>query len=401
MNERARRPRDEGGARAINDSEPEDLEAAVREEEETAGWLQFVRSRSIDRADRRAARRERTILVAVLLVVVALVAGAVAWKPWSRDGGADTGDAALGADRVAVLLQVQRDDGAAATAVLVRDRRGRAAVVPVPATLGLPVEGTAAATVRSALAEAGPTLSRDALGELLGLSLVGSWVLPAPDFASLVDRLGGVRVAGTTLDGTAALARAAAGAAGTGEVLGALVADFPPGFAATTELLGDLGVLDAPGLPVPRLAAVLSGLARAGAARSLVVRPLPVDASGTRLNAAAAGPVIRDVLGGEPGGGRTDATPRIAVSIATGEGVKASDVRADVLGAGYEYVSDGAALAGTASAVVVRAGTPDAQALGADVADLLGLPASAVKVGGEVPFGADVAVVIGRGRLKR
>lgn len=382
-------------------TEPSDLEAEAREEAETAGWLHFVRSRAIDRADRKAARRERTILAAVLLVVVALVVGAVAWKPWNGDGGADTGDEALGADRVAVLLQVQRDDGAAATAVLVRDRRGRAAVVPVPPTLGLPVEGTAAATVRSALAEAGPTLSRAALGELLGLSLVGSWLLPAPDFATLVDRLGGVRVAGTTLDGAAALTRAASSAVGTGEVLGALAAGFPPGFAAANDLLGDLGVLNAPGLPVPRLAAVLSGLARAGVAGNLVVRPLPVDASGTRLDPAAAGPVIRDVLGGEPGGGRTDATPRIAVSIAAGEAVKASDVRADVLGAGYEYVADGAAPAGAVSAVVVRAGTLDAAALGADVADLLGLPASAVKVGGEVPFGADVAVVIGRGRLRR
>lgn len=393
MSERSERPDAE--------VEPDDLEATAREEEETAGWLHFVRSRAIDRADRRAARRERTILAAVLLVVVALVVGAVAWKPWSGDDGPDTGNEALGTDRVAVLLQVQRADGAAATAVLFRDRTGELgdAIVAVPPTLALPVVGVASATVRSALADAGPTLSREALGELLGLSLVGSWVLAEEDFATLVDRLGGVRVDGTTLSGQAAGARAAGGAKGTGEVVRALAAGFPAGFVAVGELLADLGVLDAPGLPVSRLAAVLSGLALQGA--NLVVRPLPVDASGTRLDPLAAEVLVREILGGAPGGGvRSRATPRIAVAIAVGERVLASDVRADVLGAGYEYLADGSAPAGAASAVVVRAGTPDAAALGADVADLLGLPASAVQIGGDVPFGADVAVVIGRGRAR-
>ncbi|MGQ0845799.1 MAG: hypothetical protein ACT4QF_16890 [Sporichthyaceae bacterium] len=334
-------------------------------------------------------------------MVVAVVVGARLWRPWGGGGAADTGDEALGADRVALLMQVQGSDGAAATAVLLRDRRGKvgAAVVPVPATLGLPVEGTAAATVASALAEAGPTLSREALGELLGVALVGSWVLPEQDFATLVDRLGGVRVGGSTLTGSAALARISASSAGTGEVLGALVAGFPTGFSAGNELLTDLGVLDAPGLPVARLAAVLSGLSRESAGGGLRVAPLPVDASGTRLDATSAGAVVREVLGGEPGAGRSDATPRIAVSIAAGEAVKPSDVRADVLGAGYEFLTGDPAAAGAASAVVVRTGTPDAQALGADVADLLGLPADVVRIGGDVPFGADVAVTIGRGRL--
>ncbi len=373
----------------------------AREEAETAGWLQFVRSRAGDRADRRAARKERRVLLAVVVVVLALVAGAALWQPWGGGSAEDSGDEALGADRVPMLLQVQGSDGAVATAVLVRDRRGRGsgAVVAVPASLGLPVEGTAAATVRSALDDAGPTLSREALGELLGVGLVGSWVLPEVEFATLVDRLGGLRVDGSSLDGKAAVTRAAASAAGTGEVLGALVAGFPTGFGAATDLLTDLGLLDAPGLPVTRLAAVLCGLARESAAGRLTVTPLPVDSSGANLDPRAATPVVRDVLGGEPGAGRTDETPRIAVSIAEGAEATPADVRADVLGAGYEYLAGTAAAAGAVSSVVVRAGTPEAEALGADVADLLGLPASVVKVGGEVPFGADVAVVIGRGRL--
>lgn len=390
-------------------TEPTNEKVTAQEEETAAaGWLQFVRSRAGDRADRKGARRERLVLAGALVIVLALVAGVLFWRPWSGGGAtADTGDEALGADRVLLLLQVQRGDGAAATAVLLRDRQGRVggAVVPVPASLALPLEGTAAATVRSALTEAGPTLSREALGELLGITLVGSWVLPESDFVTVVDRIGGVPAGGTSLnggalDGKAALARVGTGAKETGEVLGALVAGFPTGFAAATELLLDSAVLDAPGLPVTRLAAVLSGLARESAAGRLVVRSLPLDSSGTQLDPLAASPVVRDLLGGEPGAGRADATPRIAVSIA-GEEVTVADVRADVLGAGYEYLAGPAAPTGALSSVVVRVGTPDAQALGADVADLLGLPGSAVKVGGEVPFGADVAVVIGRGRLQQ
>jgi hypothetical protein len=384
-------------------TEPTDPAVEAREDAETAGWLQFVRSRAGERADRKAARRERRVLYAVLLVVMALVAGLVLWQPWGGSGQADTGDEALGADRVSMLLQVQGDGGAAATAVLLRDRRGkgRGAIVPVPATLGLPVEGTAAATVRSALDDAGPTLTREALGELIGVSLVGSWVLSETEFATLVDRLGGLRIGGATVDGKNAVTRAAGSATGAGEVLGALVAGFPTGFSAASQILADLGVLDTPGLPVPRLAAVLCGLARDSAAERLTVTALPVDGGGARLDPRAAGPVIRDVLGGEPGAGRADETPRIAVSIAEGSGVAVADVRADVLGAGYEYLPGDPVAAGTASSVVVRAGRADAEALGADVADLLGLPASVVRVGDDVPFGADVAVVIGRGRLNQ
>jgi hypothetical protein len=71
-------------------------------------------------------------------------------------------------------------------------------------------------------------------------------------------------------------------------------------------------------------------------------------------------------------------------------------VRAEVLDAGYEYVAGAAAAAGARSSVVVRTGTADAQALGADVASLLNLPASAVRIGDDVPFGADVVVVLGK-----
>jgi hypothetical protein len=295
-------------------------------------------------------------------------------------------------------MQLQDPAGAAATAVLLQDRRGKGsgALVVVPGELALPVEGASGQTVRTALAGAGPVLAREGLSALLGVPMVGSWVLDVGDFSGLVDRLGGLRLPSGQVDGKGAAARAATGAAGAQEVLSGFVTAFPGRYTAAHDLLGDLGVLAAPGLPVPRLAAVLAGLAREHPTGRLRVATLPLDASGHMLDQAKALPVVRDVLGGQPGAGRADLTPRILISIAAGAALTASDARADVLDAGYEYLAGPAAAAGAVTSVVVRAGTADAEALGYDVASLLNLPTRVVRIGDDVPFGADVAVVLGK-----
>jgi hypothetical protein len=251
-------------------------------------------------------------------------------------------------------------------------------------------------TVRTALAQAGPVLSREGLAALLGVPLVGSWVLDVGDFSGLVDRLGGLHLPSGVTDGKTAAARAAGTPDGAREVLLGFISAFPARYTAAHGLLEDLGVLAAPGLPVPRLAAVLAGLARENPPGRLQVAELPLDATGHTLDPGKALPVVRDVLGGQPGAGRADTTPRILVSIAPGAALNASDARADVLDAGYEYIAGPAVAAGAASSVVVRSGTANALALGQDVASLLNLPPSAVRIGDDVPFGADVAVVLGK-----
>ena len=366
---------------------------------EASGWLTFMHSRAGRRADRREQTRERVLLLLILLVIAALVATLLLWRPWSGSSAMkDTGNEELGADRVAMLVQLQDSGGAAASAVLLQDRRGRGsgALVVVPDELALPVEGSSGLTVRTALAQAGPVLSREGLAALLGVPLVGSWVLDLGDFSGLVDRLGGLHLASGVVDGKTAAARAAGGSDGARDVLLGFVSAFPGRYTAAHGLLGDLGVLAAPGMPVPRLAAVLAGLAREQPAGRLHAAALPLDASGHALDPGKALPVVRDVLGGQPGAGRADTTPRILVSIAPGAALTASDARADVLDAGYEYLAGPAAAAGVASSVVVRTGTADAQALGQDVASLLNLPAGAVRIGDDVPFGADVVVVLGK-----
>jgi hypothetical protein len=368
---------------------------------EVSGWLNFMHSRAGRKVDRRERRRERMALLGVTLGLIALIVGIVAWSPWSSGGEAvDTGHSVMPEDRAAVLFQVQGPDAtAASSAILLHDRRdgGRGALVTVPPELLLPVEGEGRMTVRSALGEAGPTLTREALAELLGVPMAGSWVLDGTEFSVLVDRLGGIRVGNQTMTGAQALQRVSAPDGGK-DVLTAFVRAFPGGFTAGRDLLLDFGILAAPGLPVDLLGAVVTGLSRDAVANKLGVGVLPLDATGYGLDVAAALPVVRDLLGGEPGEGRGDATPRIQVQLAPGSGLKESDVRADVLNAGYEYVDGGPAGAGAPSVVLVRQSLPDGQALGESIAATLGLPASAVRLSDDVPFTADVLVVLGRAR---
>ncbi|HUR75990.1 MAG TPA: hypothetical protein VMZ00_17030 [Sporichthya sp.] len=371
------------------------------ESPEVSGWLSFMNSRAGRKVDRREQRRERVTLLGVTLALIALVGGLVLWSPWSSGERADTGHDRMPSDRVAVLLQVQVGGANAATsAILLHDRRGggRSALVTVPPDLVLPVEGEGRMTIRSALAQAGPTLTREALSELLGVPMAGSWVLDGVEFAVLVDRLGGIRVDGQGLNGQQALQRTGA-ADGGKDVLTAFLGAFPGAFTAGRDLLLDFGILAAPGLPVDLLGAVVTGLSRDRMAGKLGVGVLPLDASGHGLDVTAALPMVRDLLGGEPGQGRGDATPRILVQIAARVGVKESDVRADVLNAGYEYVDGGEVAAGAPSMVLVRPSLPDAQALGESIATTLGLPLSAVKLSDDVPFTADVLVVMGVGKV--
>jgi hypothetical protein len=380
-------------------SDPTSVEQPVDPEADgDTGWLNFVHSRAGTRIDRREARRERRVVLAVLLVVMAVIAGVLVWRPWTGRSVADTGAAALGADRVAMLLAVSDGKGAIATAVLEQDRRngGSGAVVAVPSTLNLSVEGVGTLSVHDAEAGAGPSLTQDALGSLLGVPLVGTWAMSFDNFAGLVDRLGGITVGGVAASDAKVLLAHPGDTNVVRDVAAGFADAFPSGFNATRTLLGSLGVLDGPGLPVPRLAAVLSGLSREAPAGHLRTAALPLDTSGHNLDPAGAPPIITGILGGVPGQGRTDPTPRIAVSLGSGAGLAEGDAQADVLGAGYQYVAGPAAAANAVNAVVVRTGTADALKLGAAIAALFNLPTSVVRVGADVPLGADVSVTLAK-----
>lgn len=359
--------------------EPDDLAEGA----EATHWLQFMNSRAGRRVDKRERARERTVLLGALAVVLALVAGLAAWQPWSSAGPADTGAEFLGAERVAVLLQVQAPDNSAdATAILIHDRgSGVQGVTVVPAMMVISVEGQSRVSVGAALAEAGPTLTREALAELVGVPLVGTWLLAASEYVALSQQVGADRSVRADSPAMAA------------QTLQAFVAAFPPLYSVTRDLLLDFGILAAPGLSVERLAAVLVGLARSPG--EVVAAALAVDPDTGGLDVDAPNNTALADLGGRPGEARVDATPRVVVSIARGGEVRESDVRADVLNAGYEYVAGPAVDAGSPTRVTVRTSLLDARAVGELIAGALGLPTSVIRLSEEVPVTADVAVVIG------
>jgi hypothetical protein len=389
--------------------------------EDTAAWLRFTRTRAGRREERRELLRARLRAAGAAGAAVLLAAGLFAWSPWSsRDS--DTGDAALGSRRATVLLGVQDRDGAALFAgLLVHDRVDRrGGVVVVPPQMRLPVSGEGRIEVAEALRRAGPTLTREAIGDAAGVTVDGSWVLPADEFARFVDRLGGVEVAVDAtvarsgrlvvragrrpLSGEQAIAYATYLGPGeqqsrrserTQRVLHALASEVPETFAGTRAVLRSLGVLGDAGLSVDRLAAVLSGLSRDATARRLRAGTLPVDEAGRGLDAAAAGPLVRDLLGGRPRTSLGDVTPRVMVQLRSADEGLAAEVRATLVGAGYEYVDGGTAPAGKGSGVTVPAATADAIPVGEAVALTLGLDGTDVTTSADLPVVADVLVVLG------
>jgi len=392
-------------------------------EDDVADWLSFTNTRSGRRQERRELLRGRRRLVGVGLVFALVVVGLLAWSPWSAVPDPDTGEAFLGADRTTVLVGVQGNDGTALLCgLLVHDRvQQRGSVVVVPTDLMLPVTGEGRLAISDVLDRAGPTLTREALGDALGVRTDGSWVLPDEEFARFVDRLGGVDVAvdravvrdgrtivpsgGQRLDGARAIAYAAYLASGekqsarsrrAQQVLSAVASATPQTFTGARDLLDGLGVLGEAGLPVDRLAAILSGAARDAAGQRLDVGRLPVDPDGHGLDVSGAATLVRDLLGGRPRTVLADVAPRVMVQLSVPDPQLAAEVRASLVGAGYEYVDGGRARTRPKDSVVaVRADDSGAGPVGEAVALTLGLDRSAVTSSPDVPVVADVLVILG------
>jgi cell envelope-related transcriptional attenuator-like protein/LytR cell envelope-related transcriptional attenuator len=394
-------------------------------DDDLAGWHRFAGTRAGRREERQERARSRLRLAAGAAGVVTaglLLGGLSLWRPWSSAPDQDTGDAFLGADRVTILLSAQGKDGTALLGgLLVHDRVARrGGIVVVPTELMLPVSGEGRVAIGDALAKAGPTLTREALGDALGVTVDGSWVLPRAEFARFVDRLGGAEVpvdsavvdgghvvvpAGThRLDGSQVIEYATYRAPGELEseraarvqrVLTGLAAATPKTYPGVRDLLASLGVVGDAGLPVERLAAVLSGVARDASAGRLRAGALLADGQTGGLDVAAAAPLVREVLGGRARTTLADVTPRVMVQLPVRDADLAAEVRASLVGAGYDYVDGGPGPAAKTSVVTVRAGTADARPVGEAVALTLGLDRAVVKAVEDLPLVADVLVVIG------
>jgi hypothetical protein len=385
-------------------------------------WLAFSETRVERREERR--RRNRNRLVAALVVLALLVMGGGGYLAWRWLGGGE-GDALAGAP-AAVLFQVRGPKGEAVASAVLRGGPGArgASVLVVPGNLRLQAVGHEPTALTDALTELGPSQSRDALSEMLGVQLDGSWILEEVAFASLVDQVGGIRTSvdvdvprrgqeavkagNQRLDGSAALAYGTYRArsepdrvplARQQRVLLGMLEAMPASQFDATRLLNNLGVLPDPALSNERLGSVLSGMAADVDGGRVEQAALPVRGDGI-VDARAAGPVVRRLLGGSGTRAQDAGPPRVMVQDGTAGRPGGEDpqqaVGVRLLGAGYRYINGGRADERKRNTVIqVSDAARDGRQAGEQVALTLGLPMSAVAVVKADEIAADILVIVG------
>lgn len=388
-------------------------------------------SRSGRRAEQRRAKRRRQVrLLSLVLGLLALVAAGFAIylavdapTPPPRDAPA------AGRTQRTLLLQVQGPDRAGVAHVLFAHdgtaREGAAVLVPPQVLVNVP--GTGSVPFGRALATAPGAAVRNALSDLMGVTVDDGWVVDQPALVALVDAVGGVEVdvdvevvrgqgvvvpAGPQrLAGAGAVAfltylapgeQEQARLARVQEVLDGVVAALPaaPELAAVLDGLGPRSTSTA---APAQLAAFLLGLQSDAQADRLQYDVLPVvdldpggEVTAFRVDTAAAAAVVDRLLRASVPAGTREGGNRVLVLNGVGTPGLGEAVRAKLVPAGFVFAgSDNAPRFGYATTqVLVPEATPEAQALGERVATALGLPGLQIGTQ-ELGTVADVVVVVG------
>ncbi len=380
------------------------------------------------RAQRRRQRREqrRRLLAGALAVAVAVLAVVTVVLIRRHDVPPRT-VAAQARTQQTVLLQVRGPDGTAvASAVLAHDSASRTgAVLLVPPQVIVTVPGAGTVPFGQVIKTLPETGARNALSDLIGVTLDGGWLLELTSLGHLVDLEGGVQVTvdapvvtGTTivlqpgrqlLDGAHATAFATYLAAGEQEqtrlarlqaVLDGILTALPD---KVEPLLGSLGATSVTTQPVRRLAELLTGLRRDDKTSDLQYDSLPVikidagtDEIRFRIDAPASTALVDRLLAQSVPAGARATGNRVLVLNGVGTPGIGEKVRSRLVPAGLVFVgSRNAEHFGYAtSQVLIRDATPESQALGAKVATALGLPQDDVRTA-DLGALSDVVVLVG------
>jgi anionic cell wall polymer biosynthesis LytR-Cps2A-Psr (LCP) family protein len=378
---------------------------------------------------RRRRRQRRLRLVAAVLALALVATVAVVVLLVRRAPEVPTAVEPQGRTQSTLLFQVQGGDGnAVASALLAHDPgAGSGAAVLVPPQVIVEVPGAGSLPFGQAVATASPERSRDALADLLGVTVDAGWVLDAATFSALVDELGGLRIGvdvPVVQDGavllrpgeqqlngeqvTAFLRYLAPGEqeqarlARVQDVLDALLTALPDSPEQVTALVSALGPGSRSSLPAPELAAFLVAAAETGEAGELQYETLPVipiDAGGGvtafRVDAPAARNLVDRLLAQSVPMGERETGNRVLVLNGVGTPGLGEAVRKRLVEEGFVFVgSRNAPRFGYPNTVVlVPEATPEAQLLGERVAAALGVPADVRS--DELGSVADVVVIVG------
>jgi anionic cell wall polymer biosynthesis LytR-Cps2A-Psr (LCP) family protein len=375
------------------------------------------------RAKRRKQRRRLVGAGATAFVVLVALLAVLLVKTGATDGKKRSGHTRT---QKTVLLQISSPDGSTTSSALLADDRAsnNGSVVLVQPEVLANVPGLGSLTFGRALATGGAAGARNALSDLIGVTIDGSWVLNASTFTRLVDQLGGLSVAvdTTVLQGrtvalqpgpqhlTGAQALLFAGYLGAGEqeavrltrlqaVLDALLSALPKD---ATSQIGSLGGGSTSSLPTATLAGVLSGLASDDKASNLQYASLPVtkvdidETERLRLDVAGTKSLVTNLLAPSIPAGVLDTGNRVLVLNGVGPSI-GDKARAKLVPAGFVYVGQRNAphFGYATTQVLVPSASLASAALGARVAKALGVPTTSVLFSDSFGTIADVVVIIG------
>ncbi|MFC1409839.1 LytR C-terminal domain-containing protein [Streptacidiphilus sp. N1-12] len=400
----------------------------AEESADVIDWMKFSETRGERRDERRKRLRNRFLAGLVALV---LIAGGTAGYLWAKGSlfASSKGAVAASTKRTVVAVHLHDLNKNIYTALLVSNPgSGTGATVLVPGALGVPTEGGGAPVPLGATSGSpgsadaqGNAATREGLNTLLGADITATWGLYTPFLQKLVDA---VAPDGLTLDanttitvsgkalvkpgraalhGDAVIAYATYQAKGEspsaqlsrfGQVLQALVTAMPQDPSTAASDITQMGAVPDPSLPDSTLGALLAALSKDAKAGKYSTDTLAVKGDGTL--GPGAGDLVKRLLGGQVSdSGDTATVARVAVKDATGSSNGANLAAADVVNGGFTLVP-GTAKASSTQAVSTVAYTDDARAADAkQVAQDLGLPASAVRKV-TTDQSVDVMVVLGK-----
>lgn len=370
------------------------------------------------------------MIVSAIVAVASVLAAAVLLLSSRHSGG---GEQTAQRTQHTVLLQVQQPDRTAvSSALLAHDSKTKlGSVVLVPPQVLAQVPGIGSVPFGRALTLGSSSESvrgsRNALSDLLGVTIDGSWVLDVGTFQRLVDQVGGVQVTvdvqlvrGRTVllnPGPQRLSGAQAETfatyLGKGEqeqtrlarlqqVLDGIVSALPKD---PSTLLRSLGPGSRATVPLPVLAAVLGGMRSDDSTDDLQYRSLPVlpvqssdDQVLFRIDPAAVKSMVGEILSASVPAGVSQGGNRVLVLNGVGTPGLGAKVRDRLLPAGFVFVGSRNAptLDHEKTVILVGDASTAGAALGARVARALGVPVSAVESSDQMGNVADVIVIVGR-----
>ena len=379
---------------------------------------------------RQAARRRARRRAGSFVLVLVLLGGVGAVLSLRGSGGP--------APRVAtvhhrtqqtLLLQLRGADGSAVTSTLLAHdpatRTGAGVLLPPEVLETIP--GSGSVTIATALRTVTPQDARNAVSDLLGITVDGHWVLDLLSFGRLVDRLGGVQatvdvpvLAGQTvvlqpgaqrLDGTHAVALATYLAAGEQEqsrlarvqqVLKGVLGALPAEAGQLATIVGTLGPGAAADVTPQAIAALLTGLRGDDQGQQLEFDLLPVipidlgtGVQSFRIDAPGTRALVDRLLAASIPPGARQTGNRVLVLNGVGTPGLGARARARLVPAGFVYVGSRNAqhFGYPQTLVLVHDATTADQAIGARVCAALHVPVNVATA--DLGNVADVVVILG------